>query len=70
MNSPIEAIRETMATRGLRTVDMLDVFGTHSRYSQIMNRRRKLSIRMIRTLHFKYGINATVLLQDYEVVKA
>ncbi len=65
--TPIEAIREHMQRNNLAAAQMLDAFGSYSRAWEIMNKRRPLSLRMIRVLHFDHGIDAATLIQPYEL---
>jgi HTH-type transcriptional regulator/antitoxin HigA len=53
---PIEAIKFRMEQGGLTTADVLPVFGTPGRVSEVLNRRRPLTLDMIRQLHFRLGI--------------
>lgn len=64
---PIEAIKHRMEALGMERKDLEPILGSRSRVSEILNRRRKLSIDMIRNLHDKMGIPASALIQDYEV---
>jgi HTH-type transcriptional regulator/antitoxin HigA len=53
---PIEAIKFRMEQQGLTTADLLPVFGTRGRVSEVLNRKRPLTLDMIRQLHFRFGI--------------
>jgi HTH-type transcriptional regulator/antitoxin HigA len=53
---PIEAIKFRMEQSGLTSTDLLPVFGTRGRVSEVLNRRRPLTLEMIRQLHFRFGI--------------
>ncbi len=64
---PIEAIRHRMEALGMDRKDLEPILGSRSRVSEILNRKRKLSIDMIRNLHAQMGIPASALIQDYEV---
>lgn len=61
---PIEAIKFSMESRGLRPADMVDYFGSPSKTSEVLNRHRRLSITMIRKLHKGLGMPLEVLVQD------
>jgi HTH-type transcriptional regulator/antitoxin HigA len=61
--NPIEAIRFRMEQQGLSRKDLEPLIGAHARVSELMNRRRSLSIDMIRRLHDQLGISADVLIQ-------
>jgi HTH-type transcriptional regulator/antitoxin HigA len=67
---PIEAIKFRMEQAGLSRADLEPILGGRGRVSEVLNRRRKLSIEMIRRLHSELGIPAEVLLQDYEIRSA
>jgi HTH-type transcriptional regulator / antitoxin HigA len=60
---PIDAIRFRMEQQGLTRKDLERVLGTRTRVSEILNRRRNLSIGMIRRLHAEFGISADVLIR-------
>ncbi len=60
---PIEAIRFRMEQQGLSRKDLESVLGTRTRVSEVLNRKRALSINMIRRLHDKLGISASVLIR-------
>jgi len=60
---PIEAIRFRMEQRGLSRKDLEPMIGARARVAEIMNRRRGLSIDMIRRLHDQLGISAEVLIR-------
>ena len=60
---PIEAIKFRMEQQGLNRKDLESLIGTRTRVAEILNRRRNLSIGMIRRLHKKLGISAEVLIR-------
>lgn len=62
---PIEAIKFRMEQSGLTQTDLADIIGQKSRASEILNRKRKLSLDMIRQLHKKWNIPTEVLVQAY-----
>ncbi|QIX59881.1 helix-turn-helix domain-containing protein [Hymenobacter lutimineralis] len=59
---PIEYIKYKMQERGLRQRDLAEWLGGESRVSEILNRRRKLTAKMMKALHDNLGISAEVLL--------
>jgi HTH-type transcriptional regulator/antitoxin HigA len=63
---PVEAIKYFLESRGLTRRDLEMYLGGRSRVSEIMNRKRSLSLEMIRRLHDGLGIPAEVLIQPYE----
>ena len=62
---PIEAIKFRMEQMGYTQNDLADVIGLKSRASEVLNRKRKLSLNMIRNLHDKMNIPTEVLIQPY-----
>ena len=60
---PVEAIKFRMEQQGMTRKDLEGVIGTRTRIAEVLNRRRSLSIGMIRRLHEKLGISAEVLIQ-------
>ncbi len=60
---PIEAIKFRMEQQGLTRRDLEDIIGTRTRIAEVLNRKRGLSIGMIRRLHQRLGISAEVLIQ-------
>ena len=64
---PVEAILYHMESRGLTRRDLEPYIGNRARVSEILNRKRTLSLRMIQQLHGGLGIPATVLLQPYRI---
>ena len=61
---PIEAIRFRMDQLGLDRKDMEPFIGSKSKVSEVLNRKRPLSLPMIRSLHHRLGIPADVLVRD------
>ncbi len=61
---PIEAIRFRMEQAGLAPVDLEPYLQSKSKVSEVMNRKRPLSISMIRALHRGLQIPAEVLVQE------
>lgn len=65
---PIKSIEAMMAERGFARRDLLDVFGTRARAHEVLTRRRRLSVDMMRRLVNRYGMDANVLVQDYPML--
>jgi HTH-type transcriptional regulator/antitoxin HigA len=63
MPEPIEAIKFRMEQMGLEQQDLTRIIGSKSRASEILNRKRSLSLRQIRLLHKELHIPAEVLLR-------
>jgi HTH-type transcriptional regulator / antitoxin HigA len=64
---PIEALKYYMESRGLKRRDLEAYLGSRSRVAEVLNRRRPLSIDMIRKLHQGLGISAEILIRPYKV---
>lgn len=62
---PIEAIKFRMDQLGYKQKDLAKVIGLKSRVSEILNRKRKLTIDMIRKLNTTLGIPTDVLIREY-----
>ncbi|CAM5610367.1 antitoxin component HigA of HigAB toxin-antitoxin module [Aquamicrobium terrae] len=60
---PIEAIRFRMEQQGLTRRDLEPMIGPRNRVADVLNRKRGLSIEMIRQLHDHLGISAEVLIR-------
>jgi len=67
---PIEAIKFRMEQQGLTRRDLEPLIGTRTRVAEVLNRRRGLSIEMIRRLHKVLGISAEVLIRPSRRNKA
>jgi len=65
MPDPIEAIKFRMEQLGMKQKDLAEVVGLKSRVSEILNKKRKLTIDMIRKLSQSLSIPTEVLIQDY-----
>jgi len=61
---PIEAIRFRMDQEGLSRADLIPYLQSKSKVSEVLNRKRPLSLSMIRALHRGLGIPAEVLVQE------
>ena len=62
---PIEAIKFRMEQMGYNQTDLANIVGLKSRASEILNKKRKLSLEMIRQLHDRLNIPTDVLIQTY-----
>ncbi|MBA2408196.1 MAG: helix-turn-helix domain-containing protein [Chitinophagales bacterium] len=62
---PIEAIKFRMEQMGYNQTDLGKIIGLKSRASEILSRKRKLSLEMIRKLNVKLNIPTEVLIQSY-----
>jgi HTH-type transcriptional regulator / antitoxin HigA len=64
---PIEAIRFRMEQEGLTTKDLLPIFKTRARASEVMAKKRRLNLPMIRRLHARLSIPIECLVQEYKL---
>ena len=64
---PISAISHVMEARGLQQRDLAELIGSQSHASEVLRRRRPLSLAMIRMLAKEWGLPADVLVRDYEL---
>ena len=60
--TPIEAIKFRMEQLDISNADLAGIIGTRSRVSEIFNGKRKLSVKMMRSLHKELQIPAESLL--------
>ena len=67
---PIEAIVFRMEQQGLTRKDLEGILGSRTRVAEVLNRRRGLSINMIRRLHDTLGISAEVLIRPTQTDRA
>lgn len=66
---PIEAIKIRMEELNMRQKDLVGIIGGKSRVSEIMNRKKRLTVDMIRELERILQISASVLVNNYQLSK-
>ena len=59
---PIEAIKYEMEEHGLKQKDLVQYFGSKEMVSQVLNKKRPLTLKMIKNLYHNFGISAESLL--------
>ena len=64
---PIEAIKETMNRKDLKDKDLIPAIGSKTTVSLVLNRKRALTIEMIRNLSALLKLPVEVLIQPYEL---
>ena len=64
---PIEAIKIRMEEMQMKQQDLAKAIGGKNRVSEILNRKRKLTIEMIRNITVKLGLSSDVLIKDYKL---
>jgi len=62
---PIEAIKFRMEQMNYKPKDLADIIGFRSRVTEILGKKRKLSLDMIRKIHKQMHISIEVLVQEY-----
>lgn len=60
---PVDAIKLCMEQRGMTRKDLEGIIGSRGRVAEVLNRKRGLSIDMIRRLHDELGISAEILIR-------
>lgn len=65
---PIEAIKIRMEEMQLKQVDLADAVGGKNRVSEILNRKRKLTVEMIRNLTKRLNLSPGLLIHDYKLI--
>ena len=63
---PIEYLEQVMRERGIRKRDLKIYIGSSGYVSSVLNRKKPLSLKMIRNLHDYLGIPAEILIQPYD----
>ncbi len=66
---PIEAIKIRMEEMHLKQVDLIPEIGGKSRVSEILNRKRRLTVDMIRKLADRLNLSADLLIKDYQLAQ-
>ena len=64
---PVEAIKIRMEELQLKQIDLVPEIGGKSRVSEILNRKRKLTVDMIRKLSKRLNLPAELLIKDYRL---
>lgn len=66
---PVAAIKFRMEQQGLQDSDLVPAIGQRSKVSEVLNKKRKLSMNMIRRLNTMLNIPVESLISDYELLK-
>ena len=66
---PIEAIKIRMEEMNLKQKDLVGIIGGKSRVSEILNKKKRLTVDMIRKLELVLHISASVLVSNYKLTK-
>ncbi|MBK8348838.1 MAG: transcriptional regulator [Saprospiraceae bacterium] len=65
---PIEVLKYKMEEIELRNKDLVGIIGSKSKVSEVLNRKRRLTLEMIRNLNKSLHIPAELLINDYELI--
>jgi HTH-type transcriptional regulator / antitoxin HigA len=66
---PIEAIKIRMEEMHLKQVDLIPEIGGKSRVSEVLNRKRRLTVEMIRKLATRLNLSSNLLIKDYQLIQ-
>jgi HTH-type transcriptional regulator / antitoxin HigA len=66
---PIEAIKIRMEEMQLKQKDLADALGGRNRVSEVLNRKRKLTVEMIRNLTARLNLSPGLLINDYQLTE-
>ncbi len=66
---PIEAIKIRMEEMQLKQIDLVNEIGGKSRVSEVLNRKRKLTVDMIRKLTTRLSLSPKLLISDYQLTR-
>ena len=65
---PIEILKHEMNQKNFKNKDLAGIIGSKSKASEILNKKRRLTLSMIRKINKALGISAQTLIQEYELV--
>ena len=65
---PIEAVKYRMEQLNMKQKDLANTIGFKSRVSEVLNKKRKLTLDMIRKLHEQLNIPTSILIKDYNII--
>jgi HTH-type transcriptional regulator / antitoxin HigA len=68
-SDPVDLIRYVMGQHGLTRKDLEAALGSRARVSEILNRRRPLTMKMVWRLHETFGIPAEALIRPYDLAR-
>ncbi|WP_339757329.1 transcriptional regulator [Algoriphagus aquimarinus] len=66
---PIEAIKIRMEEMDLKQKDLIGIIRGKSRVSEVLNRKKKLTVEMVRNLAVHLNLSAQILINDYTLVE-
>ena len=69
IKDPIEALKMYMDFYELKQKNLIDIIGDKTLVSKILNKKRKLTLSMIRKLYMNFNISLDILMMDYKIIK-
>ena len=66
---PIEVIKYKMQENSLRNKDLVEIIGSKSKVSEVLNKKRRLTLEMIRKISKNLHISADLLIKEYELTE-
>jgi HTH-type transcriptional regulator / antitoxin HigA len=66
---PIEAIKIRMEEMHLKQIDLVNIIGGKSRVSEVLGRKRKLTVEMIRNLNQRLNLSPNLLIKEYQLAR-
>lgn len=66
---PIEAIKIRMEEMDIKQKDLVGIIGGKGRVSEVLNKKKKLTVDMIRNLTEKLNLSASILVNNYKLAK-
>ena len=66
---PIEAIKIRMEEMDIKQKDLVGIIGGKSKVSEVLNRKKRLTVEMIRVLTEKLDISASILVKNYQLIE-
>ena len=66
---PIEAIKIRMEEMNIKQNDLLEVLGSKSGISEVLNKKKRLTVEMIRKLEEMLHLSASILVTNYQLIK-
>ena len=66
---PIEAIKIRMEEMNMKQKDLVGLIGGKSRVSEVLRKKKRLTVEMIRSLTEKLNLSATILIQNYSLTE-
>jgi len=66
---PIEAIKIRMEEMHLKQIDLVNIIGGKSRVSEVLGRKRKLTVEMIRNLNHRLNLSPDLLIKEYHLAR-